>query len=153
LGPVISRWGVHSLCSRSLHFGEPPVEIARAYQAAATIEARIFAELREGLRFSTILELQKKWYSELGYPDGWNYHFQGGPTGYVTVDVSQNQTENVIRAPQPYSWFTTIRGAKVEELSILTSAGVEIASFGKHWPAISVETEAGPYLVPGMLVR
>jgi Xaa-Pro aminopeptidase len=153
LGPVISRWGLHSLCSRSLHFGEPPVEIARAYQAAATIEGRIFAELKEGLKFSAILELQKKWYAELGYPDDWNYHFQGGPTGYVTVDVNQNQTENVIHAPQPYSWFTTIRGAKVEELSILTKTGVEIASFGKDWPAISVETEKGPYVVPGMLVR
>jgi len=153
LGPVISRWGLHSLCSRSLHFGEPPAEVRGAYQAAATIEGRIFSELREGLKFSKILELQKRWYKELGYPDGWNYHFQGGPTGYVLVDVSQNQTENVIRAPQPYSWFTTIRGAKVEELSILTAVGLEIASLGSHWPTISVETEKGPVLVPDMLVR
>jgi Xaa-Pro aminopeptidase len=153
LGPVISRWGLHSLCSRSLHFGEPPTEIARAFQAAATIEGRIFAELREGLEFSKILELQKRWYAELGYPDGWNYHFQGGPTGYVLVDVGQNQTDNVIRAPQPYSWFTTIRGAKVEELSILTAAGIEIASLGENWPTICVETEKGLMTVPGMLVR
>jgi len=153
LGPVISRWGLHSLCSRSMHFGEPPAEVRRAYQAAATIEGRIFSELREGLKFSKILELQKRWYTELGYPDGWNYHFQGGPTGYVIVDVSQNQTDNVIRAPQPYSWFTTIRGAKVEELSILTTGGLEIASLGDHWPTISVETEKGSILVPDMLVR
>jgi Xaa-Pro aminopeptidase len=153
LGPVISRWGLHSLCSRSLYFGEPPADVRRAYQAAATIEGRIFLELREGLKFSKILELQKKWYTELGYPDGWNYHFQGGPTGYVIVDVSQNQTDNVIRAPQPYSWFTTIRGAKVEELSILTTTGLEIGSLGDNWPTISIETEKGSMLVPDMLVR
>ena len=153
LGPVISRWGLHSLCSRSMHFGEPPAEVRLAYHAAATIEGRIFSELCEGLKFSKILELQKRWYTELGYPDGWNYHFQGGPTGYVIVDVSQNQTDNVIRAPQPYSWFTTIRGAKVEELSILTTGGLEIASLGDHWPTISVETEKGSILVPDMLVR
>jgi Xaa-Pro dipeptidase len=153
LGPVISRWGLHSLCSRSMHFGEPPVEVRLAYHAAATIEGRIFSELREGLKFSKILELQKRWYTELGYPDGWNYHFQGGPTGYVIVDVSQNQTDHVIRAPQPYSWFTTIKGAKVEELSILTTEGLEIASLGDHWPTISVETEKGSILVPDMLVR
>jgi hypothetical protein len=69
------------------------------------------------------------------------------------VDVSQNQTDNVLRAPQPYSWFTTIRGAKVEELSILTADGVEIASLGNNWPVISVETDKGPFSVPGMLVR
>jgi hypothetical protein len=41
----------------------------------------------------------------------------------------------------------------VEELSILTTEGLEIASLGDQWPTISVETEKGPILVPGMLVR
>jgi Xaa-Pro dipeptidase len=153
LGPVISRWGLHSLCSRSMYFGEPPAEIKKAFLAAATIEGRIFAELSEGLRFSSILEKQKNWYREVGFPDGWNYHFQGGPTGYVLCDVSQNQTDHAIRAPQPYSWFTTIRGAKVEELCMLTTEGIEILSFGANWPAIIVDTEHGPYTVPGMLIR
>jgi Xaa-Pro aminopeptidase len=153
LGPVISRWGLHSLCSRSLYFGEPPAEIQKAFLAAATIEGRIFAELKEGLKFSKILELQKQWYAEVGYPDGWNYHYQGGPTGYVIIDVGQHQTDHVVCAPQPYSWFTTIRGAKVEELSILTKTGLEIASLGEHWPTIKVETQSGPYAVPGMLIR
>ena len=153
LGPVISRWGLHSLCSRSVYFGEPPLEIKKAFLSAATIEGRIFSELREGLRFSTILAKQKAWYDELGYKDGWIYHFQGGPTGYAIVDAGQCLTENVIKAPQPYSWFTTVRGAKVEELSILTKEGVEIASLGDHWPTIQVETDSGPYQVPGMLIR
>jgi hypothetical protein len=67
--------------------------------------------------------------------------------------MSQNQTDNMIRLLQPYSWFTTIRGAKVEGLSILTTEGLEIVSLSDHWPTISVETEKGPILVPGMLVR
>jgi len=153
LGPVISRWGLHSLCSRSVYFGEPSEEIKKAFKAAATIEGRIFAELREGLKFSKLLELQKRWYTDVGYPDGWNFHFQGGPTGYVIVDAGKNQTDEVVCAPQPYSWFTTIRGAKVEELSILTKNGLEIASMGKNWPTIQVDTDKGPYTVPGMLIR
>ena len=153
LGPVISRWGLHSLCSRSLYFGDPPPEIKKAFLAAATIEGRIFAELREGLKFSKILELQKQWYADVSYPDGWNYHFQGGPTGYVIIDCGQNQTDNAVCAPQPYSWFTTIRGAKVEELSILTKDGLEIASLDKKWPTIQVETDKGLFTVPGMLIR
>lgn len=153
LGPVISRWGLHSLCSRSVHFGEPPAEVQKAFRAAATIEGRIFSELKEGLKFSAILTKQKAWYDELGYKDGWIYHFQGGPTGYVIVDAGQNQTDNVIKTPQPYSWFTTIRGAKVEELSILTKDGVEIASFVGQWPTVEVETNKGLYRVPGMLIR
>jgi Xaa-Pro dipeptidase len=153
LGPVVSRWGLHSLCSRSAYFGEPPAEIKKAFLAAATIEGRIFAELKEGLRFSKILELQKRWYAEVGYPDGWNYHFQGGPTGYVIIDVGKHATDQVVCAPQAYSWFTTIRGAKVEELCILTKDGVEIASLGENWPTIQVDTDKGPFTVPGMLIR
>jgi Xaa-Pro dipeptidase len=153
LGPVISRWGLHSLCSRTMYFGDPPAEIKKAFLAAATIEGRIFAELTEGLKFSQILKLQKSWYGEVGYPDGWNYHYQGGPTGYVIVDVGKHQTDEVVCAPQPYSWFVTIRGAKVEELSILTKDGVEIATSGDHWPTISVDTRKGPCTVPGMLIR
>lgn len=153
IGPVISRWGLHSLCSRSLYFGEPPAEIQSAFKAAATIEGRIFTELREGLKFKDILELQKMWYADVGHPDGWKFHYQGGPTGYVIVDCGQNQTDNVVCAPQPFSWFTTIRGAKVEELAILTKDGLEIASLSKNWPTIEVETDKGLYSVPGMLIR
>lgn len=153
LGPVISRWGLHSLCSRSVHFGQPPSEIEKAFLAAATIEGRLFSELREGLKFSKIFELQKKWYADVGYPDGWNYHFQGGPTGYVIIDCGKNQTDETVCAPQPFSWFTTIKGAKVEELAILTKEGLEIASLGKNWPVIEVDTDKGKYPVPGMLIR
>ncbi len=153
LGPVISKSGLHSLVSRSMYFGDPPERIKKAFKAAATIQGRIFKELKPGLKFSKILELQKKWYADLGYPDGWHYHFQGGPTGYVVVDVGKNQTNQEICAPQPYSWFTTIQGAKVEELSILTHKGIEIASMFNNWPTIEVETNNGAISVPGMLIR
>ena len=153
LGPVVRRWGLSALVSRSAHFGEPPLEVQKAFRAAATIEARIISILEEGLKFSKILEYQKQWYEELGVPNGWIYHFQGGPTGYVLVDATRNQTDKVIQAPQPYSWFTTIKGAKVEELTLLTRQGAEIASLGEDWPTMGIDTPKGIVKVPGMLIR
>jgi hypothetical protein len=58
-----------------------------------------------------------------------------------------------VQAPQPFSWWTTVKGAKVEELTILTKDGPEIASLDNGWPLITVETEAGPIAVPGMMIR
>lgn len=153
LGPVASRWGLHALVSRSVHFGEPSEEVKKAFLAAATIEGRVISSLREGLKFSEILEKQKAWYEELGIHEGWKYHFQGGPTGYVLVDVHRNQTNKAVQVPQAFSWFTTVKGAKVEELTLLTEEGVEIASLGDNWPTIEVDTETGPFAVPGMLIR
>jgi len=153
LGPVARRWGLYALVSRSVHFGEPPEEVQKAFLAAATIEGRVMSILRKGLKFSEILEKQKAWYEELSVHQGWKYHFQGGPTGYVLVDVHRNQTDKVVQVPQPFSWFTTVKGAKVEELTLLTEDGVEIASLGENWPTIEVDTEAGPFTVPGMLIR
>jgi antitoxin VapB len=153
LGPVVRRWGLFALVSRSLHFDQPPKEVQKAFRAAATIEARVIMSLKEGLKFSAILEHQKSWYEELGISQGWIYHFQGGPTGYTLVDSTRNQTNKTVQCPQPFAWFTTVKGAKVEELSILTSNGPEIASMGEGWPALQVDTESGKYSVPGMLIR
>ena len=153
LGPVIRRWGLHAMVSRSLHFGEPPADVQKAFMAAATIEGRIITSLKEGLKFKTILEHQKAWYEELGIERGWTYHFQGGPIGYTLVDAGRNQTEKVVQAPQPFSWWTTVKGAKVEELTILTKDGPEIASLDNGWPLETVDTEAGPIAVPGMMIR
>lgn len=153
LGPVVRRWGLFALASRSLHFGEPPAEIAKAFHCVATIEGRILALLRDGLPFAEILRHQKMWYDELGFPGGWNYHFQGGPTGYVLVDAARSLTDKVVQMPQTYSWFTTARGAKVEELTLLAADGVEILSLGDNWPTVEVDTSTGPVKVPGMLIR
>lgn len=153
LGPVVRKWGLFALVSRSVHFGEPPAEVQRAFQAAATIEGRIISILEEGLKFSQILDCQKAWYEQLGVPDGWIYHFQGGPTGYVLVDAARSLTDKAIQVPQAYSWFTTVKGAKVEEVTLLTQKGAEIASLGENWPVIEVDTPKGPYKVPGMLIR
>jgi Xaa-Pro dipeptidase len=153
LGPVVCRWGLFALVSRSMHFGEPPEDVQKAFRCVSTIEGRIMTMLREGLPFAEILVNQKQWYDELGFPGGWNYHFQGGPTGYTLVDAARSLTDKVVQVPQTYSWFTTAQGAKVEELTLLTENGVEIPSLGKNWPTVTVDTAAGPFEVPGILIR
>jgi Xaa-Pro aminopeptidase len=88
--PAASRWGLHANVSRSVHFGAPPNAVRRPYQAAATVEARIFGMLRPGLKFSEILARQKGWYEELGFPGGVGAPFPGRPdwlhdSGYIPL--------------------------------------------------------------------
>jgi Xaa-Pro dipeptidase len=153
LHPAARRWGLHANVSRSLHFGQPPEAVRLAYQAAATVEARIFALLKPGIRFQDIFEKQKIWYAELGFPDEWQYHFQGGPTGYLVSDGLRHQTDAVVASCQAFDWFITVTGAKVEELGLLTPHGFEVASQGELWPLMQVNTPAGSWNVPAIWVR
>jgi Xaa-Pro dipeptidase len=152
LHPAARRWGLHANVSRSVHFGPPPPQVERAYRAAATLEARLLSQLKPGLFFARILELQKEWYAQLGFPDEWEFHFQGGPTGYVVVDAERCRTGTGVQAGQAFDWFITVTGAKVEELSLLTGGGIEIASQAGGWPSMQFLTEQGPFVVPALWV-
>jgi Xaa-Pro dipeptidase len=152
LHPAARRWGLHANVSRSLHFGPPPPPVERAYQAAATLEARLLSWLTPGLPFARILEMQKEWYAQLGFPGEWELHFQGGPTGYLVVDAGRCLTDTCVQVNQAFDWFITVTGAKVEELALLTGGGVEIASQAGGWPSMQVPTQQGPFAVPALWV-
>ena len=104
-----------------------------------------------GMRFADILTWQKAWYAELGYPDEWHNHFQGGPTGYVIADATRCLTEKVVQVPQPFEWFITLTGTKVAEVALLTKEKLELVSMGAGWPTMTIETDQGPVILPDLL--
>jgi Xaa-Pro aminopeptidase len=153
LHPAARRWGLHANVTRSLHFGPPPEAVERAYAAVAGVEGRLFAALRPGWKFADILACQKAWYAELGFPEEWKFHFQGGPTGYIVVDATRCLGDTAVELNQSFDWFITAHGAKTEELSLLTGQGLELASLGSRWPCRSIQTPAGVFPVPDLWVR
>jgi len=153
LHPAARRWGLHANVSRSLHLGSPPEEVKQAYNAAVTIESRILSLLKPGMKFSEILENQKEWYGRLGFTDDWKYHFQGGPTAYQVADPVRCQTDTAVQENQAFDWFITVTGAKVEELTLLTHNGVELASSSPAWPGIPVKTDSATIMLPDLYVR
>ena len=154
LHPAARRWGLHANVTRLVHFGEPSPETRRAMDAAATVGAHVATMLAPGVRFADILVEQRRMYAELDYPDEWNYHFQGGITGYTLGDSARclNPETRVVER-QAYDYFITITGAKFEELMLLTEQGVEIASRGPEWPVRNVNTPNGGLSVPDVLIR
>ncbi|MDK2980576.1 MAG: hypothetical protein PWQ55_923 [Chloroflexota bacterium] len=148
------RWGLHCNLTRFIHFGAPSTQVRKVYDAAAAVEARVFQMLKPGLPFADILAAQKRWYAEQGFPEEWRNHFQGGPTGYVIVDAGRCLTDKVVQVNQPYEWFITVTGTKMGELSLMTPAGLEIASFASStWPGLEVPTGEGSLVVPDLMVR
>ncbi len=154
LHPAARRWGLHANVTRLVHFGPPPGTIARAFDAAVTIAGHVATLLAPGVRFADVLAEQKRLYAELGYPDEWHRHFQGGITGYTLVDAGRCLDPAAqVALRQAFDYFITVTGAKVEELMLLTEAGVEVASLAEGWSVRRVETPRGEVVMPDMLVR
>jgi antitoxin VapB len=154
LHPAARRWGLHANVTRLVHFGPLPNEIQRAVDGVLTIEGRILGMISEGMHFADVLVEQKRWYSEVGFPEDWRYHFQGGITSYSLADPTQslNPAARMVMR-QAFDYFVTITGAKSEELVLLTEEGVEIASFGGDWPRRAIKTPRGEFEVPDILIR
>jgi len=150
--PAARRWGLYANVNRAVCFGSPPEQLRRAYQAAPIIEGRVLGMLAPGLPYAEILEKQKSWYAELGYPEEWKGHFQGGLTGYQIGDPTRCFTGLNVECNQSFDWFITVQGIQVEELSILTAADLEIASLGERWPRLTISGEVRQVAVPDLLV-
>lgn len=146
------RWGLHANVNRCICFGEPPEAVRKAHRAAMTLEAWVLEALKPGLPFAKILGYQKDWYRELGYPDEWELHFQGGPTGYMVGDPTRCLTDLRVVNNQAYDWFLTVEGVQVEELALLTAQGLEVASRGEDWPTVAIPGRQGIVEVPDMWV-
>jgi Xaa-Pro aminopeptidase len=150
--PAARRWGLHANVNRFVSFGKPDLRFEKAHNAAVTIEAHVLGEMKAGNRFADILNKQKQWYAQYGYPEEWKLHFQGGTTGYLVGDASLCLTDARIENNTAFDWFITVNGIQVEELTILTPQGVEVASMGNKWQTIPVETAGGFISVPKMRI-
>jgi hypothetical protein len=71
----------------------------------------------------------------------------------MTVDTSRCLTDTIVEENQAFEWFITVTGAKVGELSLLTSKGLELPSAGPLWPRLEVKTDRGISMVPDIMVR
>ncbi len=154
LAPAVSRYGLHVTNSRLVHFGPPPAEMVDKHRAVSTIHANMVAHCVPGKRFAELHELQRKLFDELGYPDEWNRHFQGGLTGYNLTDSAiLLDPEARVQRYQSFGWYITITGVKTEELSLLEENEARILSYSPHWPSLPIVVGGRTIDIPDILVR
>jgi Xaa-Pro dipeptidase len=154
LAMAVSKYGLHVLCSRMVHFGSPPSELVDKHRAVATIHAHMVANCVPGNPFAELHALQRRLFDELGYPDEWNRHFQGGMTGYNLVDASfLTDPKRSAESGQAFGWFITITGVKTEETCVIAGGSAQILSYSPDWPTISIQAGNRMVAIPDILVR
>jgi Xaa-Pro dipeptidase len=152
---VMRKFGLNAVLTRSVYFGDKlPDEIYRKFRAASTIAAHCIALTIPGVKFSTILEMQKKLYSDLGYPEEWKNHFQGGITGYVCNDSSLAlDPDAIVVENQTCNWFITITGVNTEDTCISGKDRGEVLTHTGSWPLKEYSVGNQNIMMPDILYK
>jgi len=136
--------------SRLVHFGTPPDDLTHKANACTKVDAAVIKATVPGATASQLFELLRSTYAEVGYPDEWQFHHQGGLAGYAAREWRATPTSpHQVAEGQIYAWNPTIQGVKSEDTVMTTATGPEIITATGNWPTIDVDGIKRP----GILIR
>ena len=148
------KWGLVVSLTRFVHFGAVPDELRRKQIAAARVDAAFITHTKPGAKVGEVLKRGLRAYAETGYPDEWQLHHQGGPTGYEARSYRAIPgDEHEVQASQAFAWNPSITGAKSEDTIIAFLERPQIISPTPDLPSLDVEYEGTALVRPDVLVR
>jgi len=148
------RWGLYISCTRLVHFGPLPEELARKHQACCDVDAAFILATEPGTAVSDIFSGAVEAYASAGFEDEWKFHHQGGATGYGTRDYKGTlYDEHIVLENQAFAWNPSIRGTKSEDTILATSNGPEVLSAAWDWPMRTARFAGREIQRPDILVR
>lgn len=140
------KWGLIVSLTRFIQFGKIPDELRKKYEANVYIDCVLMANTIPG---KPVVEAFKKGleaYKEMGYPEEYQLHHQGGAIGYVGRDYKVNsQSTEIVQENQGFSWNPSITGTKSEDVMLATSKGPILLSKPIIFPQLKIKI-GGDYI-------
>lgn len=147
------RYGLIASVTRLFHFGKLSDELRRKHDAVTYVDTVFISETKLGASIADIFTLAQKAYAEVGFPEEWKLHHQGGPTGYGTRDyVATPGSLGKVLKPQAFAWNPSITGTKSEDTIITTDNKPEIITATPDWPMVTVKYKDSTLERPDILV-
>jgi Xaa-Pro aminopeptidase len=137
--------GLVSCLTRFVAFTPAEKELSAKYQAIANIDASVNLATRPGRTLGEIFADLQRAYADAGYADQWQFHHQGGSTGYNPRDAVATPGNSLrVAENQAFAWNPSITGAKSEDTVLVTDKGIEVlTAHSSDWPSISGRAGAG----------
>ncbi|ADD04222.1 peptidase M24 family protein [Natrialba magadii ATCC 43099] len=140
------RAGLHASCTRTVAF-DAPEWLTERHEAAARVETTALAATRKaastGGTAGDVFTAIQDAYDEVGYPDEWMEHHQGGAAGFSGREwIATPGHEASVVEPMAYAWNPTIEGAKSEDTVLLADGEFEVLTATDNWPTTTVEAVA-----------
>ena len=125
--------------TRFVHFGLLPQELKEKLYAVAKVDASFILNTKIGVKIADIFQNAIDTYKEVGYPDEWKFHHQGGAAGYETRDyIATPDSSQIVQPNQAFTWNPSIKGAKSEDTILVTEKGYEIITEDSDWPKVEI---------------
>jgi hypothetical protein len=150
-----TAFGLICCATRIIHFGPIPDDLKRRHEAVCRVDAVLNLSTVPGVYVSEIFRRGQDAYAEVGFPEEWEYHHQGGATGYTGRDYRATpETAEMVQPFQAFAWNPSIAGTKSEDTILATPDGPEVLSpVSTEWPTVRVETPYGSFDRPLILER
>ena len=135
-----SKWGLQVSVTRFVSFHRLDDELRRKWRDVSQIAAYFTLATRPGRPWGEIFRGATELYAQLGYPEEWKLHHQGGPTGYRGREFTATfDSPGVVSAHQAAAWNPSITGTKSEDTILVSDAGHELITRHGQWPMLAVE--------------
>ncbi|MHC4788721.1 MAG: M24 family metallopeptidase [Planctomycetota bacterium] len=149
------RYGLIANVTRIVHFGELPADLAARHRAVCAVDAAMILATTPGKAAADIFAVARSAYAENGYPDEWQFHHQGGATGFQPREyIATPDCEETVRANQAFAWNPSICGTKSEDTVLVSQDGFEVLTApSAEWPVLKVEAAGQSIARPDILVK
>lgn len=148
------RWGLVASVTRAVHFGKVSAELAARQRAVNEVDATFFAASRPGTSLGDVFRKGQEAYASMGFPDEWEYHHQGGVTGYQSREIkAMAETTLMIESGYALAWNPTIQGTKAEDTILIDPDGIRIITATGNYPTEPVEVGGKIFHRPIILER
>lgn len=148
------KWGLYASATRLVHFGKTPEDLKRRHEAVLKVDAAMIGATVPGAKVKDIFERARKAYKNVGFPEEWKNHHQGGLAGYNSREFRATpDCDVIVEENQVYAWNPTIAGAKSEDTILIEKGGPVIITPCINFPTVDVEYEGFCIKRPDILIR
>jgi Xaa-Pro aminopeptidase len=135
---VGERGGLHAALTRIAWLrGRPDDETLRRYEASCRVDAALRDATVPDRTLAQVLEAGIRAYAEVGFPDEWRLHHQGGTIAYQAREtIATPASAETVEVGMAFAWNPSVAGTKAEETFVLRPDGRrEIVTRDPAWPA------------------
>ncbi len=135
-----SKWGLQISLTRFVAFHPMSDDLKRRWRDVNQIARYFTLATRPGRPWAEVFAGAAELYAELGWPEEWHLHHQGGPTGYRGREFTANpESPGAVSAVQAAAWNPSITGTKSEDTIVVSDQGHEFLTRHGEWPMLDVE--------------
>jgi Xaa-Pro dipeptidase len=131
--------GLITSMTRFVSFMSLTTEQKKKQQAVVNVDAAVNFSTKPGRTLGEMFQVIQKAYADVGHPDQWKLHHQGGSAGYNGREAfAEPDSLITVRENQAFAWNPSITGVKSEDTILATTEGIEfLTGVSKDWPTIS----------------